>query len=185
MLMMKHPSFVINSCDVPGFQYRMNWWTINPQAGFTARELVNEITSADNMAKKSLNSPLLNVIINCHGSNAGGLAIGGKEFTHLDMKNVSLFILLAGRNIGTIWLVACEAAQGSQGKAFCQALAAISGCQVVAADEEQEVGVWGTYRLNMGAFNQIDEFEGNVYSFTPKGPMTVIDPHSDIYTILD
>jgi hypothetical protein len=184
MLMMKFPSFVINSCDVPGHPYQM-WWTINPQSGFTTHELVNEITSADNMAKKFKNSPLLNVVVNCHGNHAGGLAIGGRGAEHLDITNVSSFGLLAGRNIGTIWLVACGAAQGPKGIIFCQTLAALSGCQVVASDENQEVGVWDTYRLVVGLFNQIDEFEGRVYSFTPRGRFSVINPHNDIFTILE
>lgn len=53
----------------------------NPQTGFSASDLVREITSADNMAKKFLKSQLMKVIINCHGSNAGGLAIGGKRIS--------------------------------------------------------------------------------------------------------
>ena len=185
MLMMKSPSFVLNSCDVPGHLYRM-WWTVSPnQQGFTVHSLVNEITSADNMAKKFKNSPLANVVINCHGNHQGGLAIGGLTAEHLDIKNVASLSLLAGRNIGTIWLVACGAAQGPLGIGFCQTLAILSGCQVVASDANQEVGAWDTYRLVVGLDNQIDEFEGQVYSFTPRGSMSVINPQNDIFTILD
>jgi hypothetical protein len=186
MIMMKSPSLAINSCDVPGLKYKM-WRTIDAKPGMTANVLVHEIVAANDIALKLQHSPLLNVVINCHADHVGRLAIGGegKTVPHLDILSVGVFGLLAGRNIGTIWLVACGAADGDKGRVFCKTLALVSGCQVVASDEDQEVGYWDSYRLFVGLHNQIDEFEGRVYSFTPRGPVTVIDPHEDIFTTLE
>jgi hypothetical protein len=110
----------------------------------------------------------------------GGLGTGGGK---INSTNVGAFATLKPLNIGTIWLVACKMARYDASKTLCKLLATMSGSQVVAADEDQETGVWGTYRLLCGLHGQIDEFEGNVYSFTPDGGMRIIDPHGDIYTI--
>ena len=183
MIMMQQPSLAINSDDVPGPKYIM-WRTRDAPRGSTANWVVNEII-VDNAAALSFkNSQLLNVIINCHGS-PGSLSVGGigDDGGSINMDNVGEFARLKGRNIGTIWLVACNAARGDKGKGLCQMLATVSGCQVVAADDYQDVGVWGTYRLLAGLHGQIDEFEGTVYSFTLIGGARVIDPTEDIYTI--
>jgi len=184
MIMMKSPCFAFNSCDVPGINYRMRY-TVNGRPGVTPAELVSRILGADQQARKLDGSQLMNVVINCHGNHLGGLAIGGIGNQHLDTSNLVSFIQLCGRNIGTIWLIACGAAQGSAGITFCQTLARISGCLVIASDADQDVGVWDTYRLAVGLPNQIDEFEGKVYSFTPRGPVTSIDPHNDVFTTLE
>jgi len=187
MLLLKRPNLVVNSHDVPGPKYTM-WATVNAVRGMTASDLVNEIVRANRAALEQEETHLLNVVINCHGLEGGGLAIGGKGTgVVVDSSNVGSFSVLKKRNVGTIWLVACGAAEGADGKRFCQLLATSSGCEVVAADVDQYVEAWGAWRLAVvpGSRNQIDEFEGTVFSFRANGTSGEIDPHEDIDTILD
>ena len=191
MLMLKSPSLVINSHDVPWPRYRM-WETVNASPRMNAEGCVREIIRVNRLALEYERTPLQNVVINCHGADAGGaLYIGGEDEQYwpyrINDDSVHAFALLRGRNIGTIWLVACQAAAGYFGKKLCQSIASLSGSQVVAADEDQEVGIWGGLRIIQGGGRgQIDEFEGKIFSFVPiGGPPREIDPHEDIYTILD
>ena len=183
MIKMNAPSLALNSDDVPGPKYIM-WQSFDVPRGSEAQWTVQQIINSDVMARAYQNSPLQNVVINCHGDD-GSLAIGGRGTGggHINISNVAAFAAPHGRNIGTIWLVACDIAQTRYGRDFCQAMSVYSGSQVVGADVEQDVGVWGGYRLLAGLHGQIDEFEGVVYSFTPVGGTRVIDPHADIYTI--
>jgi len=188
MILMEDPSFAFNSVDVPRPKYTM-WISKYGFGGMTVLDLVSQIDGANRSAWEQKQSNLLNIVINCHGLDGGGkLSIGGKGQPGLDITNVHLFsILKSSRHAtGTIWLVACQAAQGSAGKALCSGLAMGSGYQVVAAEPDQDVGVWGAYRLVAQWFsNQIDEFEGTVYGFYSRGGWRIIDPHSDIPTIKD
>lgn len=183
MIMLKSPSLAVNSHDVPGPNYRM-WETINAPHGMTPVSLVNEIIRVNRLALEYEQSQLLNVVINCHGGS-GRLYIGGDTFVPLDINTVGIFSLLKSRNIGTLWLVACRAALGGEGRNFCQNLAINSGCQVVASDVNQSVGSWGSIRIVSGGRGQIDEYEGTVFSFTPVGGVSVINPHNDIFTTLE
>lgn len=184
MIMMKSPSLAINSCDVPGPKYRM-WETVNARQGMTPAGLVNEIVRVNRLALEHEQTQLLNVVINCHGSD-GHLYIGGAKSPTLNISNVGVFSLLKTRNIGTIWIVACQVAGGAAGKQFCQTLSIASGAQVVASGVSQNVGVWGSFRIIQGGGRgQIDEYEGTVYSFTPAAGMGKINPHNDIFTILE
>jgi hypothetical protein len=190
MLMLQSPSLVINSHDVPWPRYRM-WETVDARPGMNTEGAVMEIIRVNRLALEYERSPLRNVVINCHGADDGGaLYIGGEDEEYwpsrINDDRVQPFSLLKTRNIGTIWLVACKAAYRYPGKKLCQAIATLSGCLVVAADEDQDVGFWGGFRIIQGGGRgQIDEFEGNVYSFAPNGQMRQIDPHADIYTILE
>jgi hypothetical protein len=184
MIMMKSPSLVLNSHDVPWPKYRM-WETVNLEKGATDETVVNHIIRVNRLALEHEQTQLLNVVINCHGA-PGQLSVGGDGFKSLDKNNLGRFGLLAKRNIGTLWLVACNAAAEPEGKHFCQMLAHVSKCLVVAADKSQSVGVWGGLRiLQGGGGGQIDEYEGNVFSFAPMGMMGVIDPHEDVPTTLE
>ncbi len=191
MLMLKSPSLAINSHDVPGPNYRM-WETVDAPPAMNAADVVHEIIRVNRLALEYERTQLLNVVINCHGADGGGaLYVGGcssdsEKAARINIGNVNVFSLLDRRNIGTIWLVACQAAAGNLGKQLCQQLAMVSKCQVIASDDDQSVGVWGTIRiLQGGGRGQIDEFEGSVFSFTPVGGMREIDPHEAIYTILE
>jgi hypothetical protein len=190
MLMLQSPSLAINSHDVPWPPYRM-WETVNAPPGMNTEGCVREIIRVNRLALEHERKPLQNVVINCHGADDGGaLYIGGEDEQYwpsrINDDRVHPFAWLKSRNIGTIWLVACKAAYGHFGKKLCQAIATLSGCQVVAADEDQDVGIWGTFRIVQGGGRgQIDEFEGKVYLFPPAGVMREIDPHEAIYTILE
>jgi hypothetical protein len=189
MIRMKRPSLAINAHDVPRPWYKM-WTTVNAIPGFTTYAAVGQILHANKVAVDQLGAPLQNVVINCHGKDGGGaLYIGGEDMKYWDgrinRESAYYFSLLKPFNIGTLWLVACQAAAGEAGKNLCQMIATYSGCQVVAADEDQSTGVWGTIRLVTGLAENIDEYEGTVYRFTPAGSYSEIDPHEAIYTILE
>ena len=187
MIRMESPSFAFNSVDVPGPTYHF-WHTLQGPKGFTTARLVDTILSTNRRAREMKGSQLRNIVINSHGwDGGGGISIGGLGNTEASIRpdSVGEFLRLKGENLGTIWLVACQAARGTDGKALCQAIARNSGSQVVAADDDQDVGIWEGWRVFTSFFDNIDEFEGTVYSFTPMGGMRVIDPHADIYTIME
>jgi hypothetical protein len=189
MIMLQSPSLVINSCDAPWPRYRM-WETVNGDEGMMPDAVVREIIRVNRLALEHERSPLANVVINCHGADNGGGALytGGVDYpsARINVSRVNEFSLLKKRNIGTIWLVACQAAADNLGKQLCQALAVACGSQVVAGDEDQDTGIWGGFRIVQGGGRgQIDEFEGTVYSFLPNGTMREIDPHEDIFTIME
>lgn len=186
MIEMKSPSFAFNSVDVPGPSYRMWEWIVGYK-GMSTATLVDQILWAEGESRRRKGKPLLNIIINAHGLDGGGaISVGGRGVLGLNNKSVSEFLRLRFRSQGTIWLVACQAAAGSFGKELCQMIATNSRCQVVASDEDQEVGAWGTWRLWTSArYDHIDEYEGTVYSFRPYAGMKMIDPHEDISTTTD
>jgi hypothetical protein len=41
---------------------------------------------------------------------------------------------LAALNVGTIWIVSCDAASSEKGQSYCQTLANVAGTQVIASD---------------------------------------------------
>jgi hypothetical protein len=188
MLMLKSPSLVINSCDIPWPKYRM-WESVNAPPGLDAAGTVSHIVRVNRLALEHERTQLLNIVINCHGAEGGGaLYIGGLDYpaARINSDSVGAFSVLRGRNLGTIWLVACQAAEGYLGKDLCRKLAMTTGSQVVAADEDQDTGIWGGFRvIQGGGRGQIDEFEGDVYRFTPDGGMGITDPHESIFTILE
>src|SRR5712692_7771768 len=116
MIMMKSPSLVINSNDVPTPIHKM-WITIHAPRSVGAEWTVAKILSANELALRQERSPLQNVVINCRGY-PGSLAIGGVgvDGGRIDANNAGLFSALKGLNIGTIWLVAGRAAAGTSGK---------------------------------------------------------------------
>lgn len=184
MIMMESPSLAINSHDVPGPNYRM-WETVNAAAGLTVAGLIGHIVHAHNLAVELERKGLANVVINCHGLDKGGaLYIGGENHPPLDRSNVGQLAALKGAIPGTLWLVACQAANGPAGKQLCQLMATTIGCQVVAGEDDQDVGIWGSFRIIQGGGRgQIDEYEGTVWAFTVVGGPRRINPHRDILTI--
>lgn len=161
------------------------WESMTGHEGMDAAMLVHKILQANTLAWDIERKALRNIVINSHGLEGGGrISIGGEGRIGIDLDRSHEFLRLKRKNMGTIWLVACQAAAGPAGKRLCQAIATNSGCQVVASDEDQDTGVWGTVRLVTSLYN-IDEYEGTVYSFTPLGGMRMIDPHKDIFTTGD
>src|SRR5271165_790021 len=130
MLMLKSPSLVINSHDVPGPDYRM-WETVSAPPGMDSWGVVKEIIRVNRLALEHEGTQLLNIVINCHGLDGGGaLFVGGSDGddekrTAIRIETVNNFSLLKQRNLGTIWLVACQAARGNMGRQLCQQLAVV------------------------------------------------------------
>ena len=182
MIRMLTPSLVINSHDVPGPTYHM-WRTVKARRGAYVHELIDYIDDGHRVALETFGYRLLNIVINCHGQ-PGSLYVGGDGTTSVSQSEVSALAPLRGKGSGTIWLVSCNVAKGNFGKDFCQALAVTTGYQVVAADDFQEVGLWGGYNV-LFVDNCIDEFEGNVFGFYASGTHRQIDPHEDVFTIYD
>lgn len=184
MIRMQEPSLCINSHDVPGPRYRM-WRTVELAAGSGIREVVTEIIHANSMSAANGQRGLRNVVINCHGF-PGGLWIGGElDLDHkINTDNVLLFEAVKSLNVGPIWLVACRAANGPDGVAFCKRLAKAASTLVIASDDFQDVGVWGSIRYySTPVSGLIDEFEGTVHIFKANGTYTRgEDPSDAVYS---
>lgn len=183
MIKLKQPNFVLNAHDIGIPNYKM-WISIEAAKGTNTNDLLNHIVRANRLALENQQTQLQNIVLNCHGYG-GKVWLGGIYNGALDTSSVGILSPLKGKNLGTIWLTGCRAAQESEGKLFCQMLATVTGSQVVASDSDQIVGGWDGYRIVVGAPGLIDEFEGPVFGFTPNGGISRINPHKDIYTILE
>jgi hypothetical protein len=182
MIMMEQPSLCVSAHDTVGPDYKM-WMNITVPEGTSPATVAHQIAAANFAALATAKSPLRNIIFNTHG-RVGKISIGGKGQTGIDSTTVGAFGILRPLNVGTIWVVSCHAAEGSEGQALCQTLARVAGTQVIAAEGSQEVGTYATYRLWFGLDGQIDDFEGTVYSFTPMGHVSKgIDPEEVVWTI--
>ena len=185
MIMLEQPALCLNSDDVPGPHYNM-WRTVTMRAGITPSEVVQAIIAAQVMAIGAEHSSLANIVINCHGYEGGlGLSTGGHGSPGFNISNVGLFSALKPLNIGPIWLVACQAARGSNGISFCQKLAAAAGTMVIAGEDNQELTGWQTIRYYTTPLSgMIDEYEGVVYVFYPNGVvLRDVDPEKVIMTV--
>lgn len=157
MIKLKQPSLVLHSHDVPGYKYTM-WqgWTM--PKGATVRDVVYWILYARDQTPELW---LRNVVINCHGLD-GQLFVGGDKQPTINRSNVDAFGELRGKEIGTIWLVACMVANSIKGKEFCQTMSQLAGCSIVAADANQ-YGVWWL------PFGCVDNYEGHTYEWDGSG----------------
>jgi len=186
MISLKQPALAVNSCDVPGPDYTM-WDTWDAPEGTSAADLVAR-TIASQIRATTQGKRLVNLVINCHGY-PGGLWIGGRNSNadSLNTNNVSTLAALKLFHISTIWLVACNAALDNWAKSFCKLMAQTTGAQVVAAEDEQEVGFWDGAKLvlheptidtdspSVVYKGEIDEFEGTTYLFEPTGHFFLYD----------
>lgn len=156
---MKQPSLVLHSHDVPGYKYKM-WATYTLPAQTQVYATVAHILYAESCVGDQF---LHNVVINCHGL-PGELLIG----TGINFSTLGPFAALRDKEVGRIWLVACNvhkgaALVGSKGHDFCVALAQASGCTVMAADTFQ-------YEYeDFLPFGYIDDFEGTLYAYDGSG----------------
>lgn len=181
---MEQPSFCFNSCDIGEPYYEM-WRTMVGPKGMTPRQLVGAIATANQAALNSWGCPLVNVIINSHGT-FGGIYIAGLkkisgEFERaMEEEDLGVFGILKPLEIATIWLISCKAAFGETGKSFCQTLANVAGTEVIASDGSQIVTNWQGIKLFVSPNGNIDDFEGTVCSFTKeRGMVKGIDPESN------
>lgn len=157
MIMMKQPSLVLHSHNVPGYKYQM-WATWTAPKTLTVTTLVGWIEWAINHAPEYM---LNNVIINCHGS-PGYLHIG----TGIGIHDLEPFQRLRQKQaIGRLWIVACQVHKSDTtlGHDFCTALAAAAALSVVAADALQYVNE------KTLPYGYIDDFEGNLYAYDGSG----------------
>lgn len=157
MIKLKQPSLALHSHDVPSYRYQM-WqtWVMPEEA--TGQDVVNWILYARNHSPELM---LRNVVINCHGED-GRLYVGGDGNPTINNYNVGIFGTLRGKDIGTIWLIACEVANTFKGRYFCEHLAQLVGCSVVAADEEQ-------YGVTYCPWGCVDNYEGHTYEWDGSG----------------
>ncbi len=184
MIKMEQPSFSFNSYDIGKPYYQMWKTTVGPKQ-MTPRQLAGAIEAANRAALNSCGRPLVNVIINSHGSFGdiyiGGLKKPNGEFEHaMDEDDLGVFGILKPLEIATFWLVSCKAARGEYGKEFCQTLANVSGSEVIASDASQIVTIWQGIELFVVPYGNIDDFEGTVFSFAPgRAPLKGIDPETN------
>ncbi len=167
MINISQPALALHSSDLPGFRYQMTTtWNMPP--GASAANVVYWIGYAvDRSAELRLN----NVVINCHGG-PGKLYIGSGKNAPVRIKDIALFSKLRTKDIGTVWLVGCLVAIGSNGERFCSQLAVTLGCDVVTANDYQFVE--RRYMRGNCPFGTIDDFEGAAYRFSPAGSKEVL-----------
>ncbi len=162
MIMMKQPSLVLHSHNVPGYKYKM-WATWTVPKTVTASTLVGWIESAIDQSSELM---LHNVIINCHGS-PGYLHIG----TGIGINDLEPFKRLRQKqSIGRLWIVACEVhkTNNTLGHDFCTALSKAAALSVVAADALQYVNESSL------PYGYIDDYEGNVYAYDGSGTKELV-----------
>lgn len=172
MIKIKQPALALHSCDIQGVSplYRMQTTWMMP-AGAHAASVVFWISRA---VDRSQELELANVVINCHGFQ-GQLDVGGRNSPSITLKDVGQFAPLRTKDIGTIWLLACDVAGGTAGQLFRRQLAMAAGCFVVAGDEDQcaENTAWNANAL----VGMIDDFEGTAWLFSPSGSKSVFSVH--------
>ena len=172
MITLSQPALALHSYDVPGYLYQMST-TWKMPAGASGGDVASWIGSA---VGQSPEQQLHNVVINCHGG-PGKLYVGGLAASPI--ANASAFGQLHNLDIGTIWLVGCLVATGSNGFAFCTQLAVAAGCDVVAANDTQFVED-RFLAGRCGVFGAIDDFEGAAYRFSPSGSNSVYSIHDPL-----
>ncbi len=126
MIAMGQPSFCFNSCDIGEPYYEM-WRTMVGPKGMTPRQLAGAIVAVHQAALDGCGCPIVNVIINSHGTFGSiyicGLKKPNGEYEHpMDEDDLGVFGVLKPLKIDTIWLVSCRAAFGKTSPSFCQTL---------------------------------------------------------------
>jgi hypothetical protein len=168
MIRLRQASLALHSYNVPDYKYQMaTTWTMPKNA--RPSDIVYWILYARDHSPEL---ELKNVVINSHGSpgyiHTGKNAAG--QDTGIGIESIGVFKALRGKDIGTIWIVACSVASNNKwrsGKYFCSELAKASGCGVVAADATQHVDVSFYFRLC--PYGCIDDYEGGVYYWDAAG----------------
>ena len=109
MIRMEQPSYCFNSCDVGEPHYKM-WKTTVGREGMRPFELASQIVAINQTAIVTTGFKLQNIIINTHGA-PGALRIGGFNVGATYKEDLGAFAFLKPFNVGTIWLVSCDAAR--------------------------------------------------------------------------
>jgi hypothetical protein len=133
MIRMQQPSISINSHDVPGPHYRM-WKTIEAAEGTTASDVARMIESMNISALLQDDTPLRNIILNCHGFPGGlcGWAAAASPNRQVERRGLRHARPLQRRHD----LARRDAgpALGTAGQDFCQTLAKVAKTTVIASD---------------------------------------------------
>jgi hypothetical protein len=164
------PHMVLNSHDVPPPDYGMlNSWKVGKSE--TVDHMVDWIKTV------ALGMPdggkIRTLIFNAHGS-PGAIHVG----QGIGLGDLHKFQLLKTKDglplIKEIWIVACKVAGkgkfvsgGPDGETFCKDLALATGALVTAGTREQRTG---TDKIPLW---HIDEWEGEVRTYDPKGNRTI------------
>ena len=171
MFEIPQPSMAVNSHNVPPPDYRM-WNTRKVDSQVNPVDLLNNIES---VADSATGGYLRCVVFNSHG-NPGRLSIG----TGIGRGDTWTFSALKGK-VRTIVVVACEVAEiqkandWQDGNLFCCEIAKQSQAYVFASTALQTTGLYGIPVIGGLPVNCVDEFEGDVYRWSPDGSCRQVD----------
>ena len=182
-ILLKQPAVSINAHDVGWPSYNM-WRTIDAPEGTTAGTAAGWIFAANMEAMKTWKTPLRNIVLNAHGY-PGKVSIGGMKRDHIYTTDLSVFGILRPLNIGTIWLCGLEGGRGTDWVKFL--FSARRDCRHGSHRFRHTPGGHPVPRDQsdlLGGGNEIDDFKGTVYSFTPSARRTIINPtNRDVATV--
>ncbi|HYE72168.1 MAG TPA: hypothetical protein VEF04_02515 [Blastocatellia bacterium] len=151
------PHMVLNSHNVPEPEYKM-WNTWKVAASESPDHMMDWIAT---VAKAAPGGKLATLVFNTHGCGAF-LGVG----TGISTVDIPKFGKLKGL-VDRIWLVACTVARITSvgdGNLFLSGIAKESGALVTGSTASQK-----TYRLFYIPYGKIDEWEGTVLTYGPKG----------------
>lgn len=173
MITIPQPSMALNAVDVPGAKFKMwNTWDV---PGHETPDHIMQWSAR--VAATAQGGYLRARIINCHGyygRDGNGRLVGGfgvKLGKGIYRADTRKFSALKGKVRGII-ITACGTArialQGAlgdgDGHAFCREIAQHSGAYVFAGTTHQQGDIWLP-------FGKIDDFEGLVVGYSPRGEM--------------
>ncbi|MEZ5426207.1 MAG: hypothetical protein R2747_08085 [Pyrinomonadaceae bacterium] len=172
MIAVPYPHMVLNAHNNPGVDFKMwNSWKVPESTSVSS--MVSWIAK---VARGAPGGCLSTLIFNSHGQ-PGQINIG----YCISLSKVGLFNILRDENlVERIWIVACNVARidkagtKSDGNYFCYRLAQESGAFVRAGNGRQ----WGFPDLpfiDEVPYGYIDDWNGTVYSWNPRGELIGVD----------
>ncbi|MEP6900956.1 MAG: hypothetical protein ABJA66_04350 [Actinomycetota bacterium] len=166
MIKIPHPAMTLNTAGF--YEYQM-WNTRLVAPNVTPHWLINNVAS---VAANAPGGKLSALIFLCHGFvDEKGEFLGLHIGTGIHFKNLKEFSKL--RNlVDSIYITACQAANGKGGQRFCRELARQAQAIVYAGDSNQITTPLDIGRLKPGV---IDAFEGQVYRFGISGDSSSVD----------
>lgn len=166
MIGVPYPHMALNSHNSAGPDYKM-WNTWKVPKSTSVSHMVEWIAK---VARSAPGGSLSTLVINSHGE-PGKIKIG-QGITRDDVEKFA--ILKADNLVERIWIVACkvakigEAGSITDGNYFCYRLAQEAGVFVKAGSASQ-MSAWNLPLVDNVPFGFIDDWEGTVYTWNPKG----------------